>query len=78
MIEKLKIKAIYDDFLRNVSLTDEQIEILNRLIQKETIVKISMEIGVSQRTLNYEIKKLKKLYQDYYNLQLSKIMLLLG
>jgi predicted transcriptional regulator len=78
MIEKLKIKAIYDDFLRNVSLTDEQIEILNRLIQKETIVKISMEIGVSQRTLNYEIKKLKKLYQDYYNLQLSKIVLLIG
>lgn len=78
MIEKLKIKAIYDDFLRNVSLTDEQIEILNRLIRKDTIVKISMEIGVSERTVNYEIKKLKKLYQDYYNLQLSKIMLLLG
>lgn len=78
MIEKLKIKAIYDDFLRNVSLTDEQIEILNRLIQKDTIVKISMEIGVSERTVNYEIKKLKKLYQDYYNLQLSKIVWLLG
>lgn len=78
MIEKLKIKAIYDDFLRNVSLTDEQIEILNRLIRKDTIVKISMEIGVSERTVNYEIKKLKKLYQDYYNLQLSKIVLLIG
>lgn len=58
MIEKLKIKAIYDDFLRNVSLTDEQIEILNRLMNKDTIVKISMEIGVSERTVNYEIKKL--------------------
>lgn len=78
MVEKLKVKAIYDDFLRNVSLTDEQIEILNRLIQKDTIVKISMEIGVSERTVNYEIKKLKKLYQDYYNLQLSKIVWLLG
>lgn len=78
MIEKLKIKAIYDDFLRNVSLTDEQIEILNRLMNKDTIVKISMEIGVSERTVNYEIKKLKKLYQDYYNLQLSKIVWLLG
>ena len=78
MVEKLKVKAIYDDFLRNVSLTDEHIAILNRLIQKDTIVKISMEIGVSERTVNYEIKKLKKLYQDYYNLQLSKIVWLLG
>ena len=77
MIEKLKIKAIYDDFLMNVNLTDEQIKILDMLINKDSIVKISMEIGVSQRTVNYEIKKLKSLYNDYYKLQLSKIMLLM-
>lgn len=76
MIEKLKIKAIYDDFLKNVSLTDEQIKILDMLIKKETIVKISMEIGASQRTIGYEIKKLKNLYKDYYNLQLTKTLLL--
>ena len=28
MIEKLRIKAVYDDFLNNVSLTKEQIEYL--------------------------------------------------
>lgn len=77
MIEKLKIKAIYDDFLRNVLLSEEQIKILNMLIKKEKIVKISLEIGVSERTINYEIKKIKKLYTDYYNLQLSKTLLLL-
>ena len=32
MLEKLKIKAIYDDFLENVSLTDEQIKILDMLL----------------------------------------------
>lgn len=77
MVEKLKIKAIYDDFLRNVSLTDEQIRILDMLINKDTIIKISMEIGMSQRTVNYEIKKLKNLYDDYYDLQLSKTILLI-
>lgn len=76
MIEKLKIKAIYDDFLKNIELSEEQIKILDMLIKKETIVKISMEIGVSQRTVSYEIKKLKKLYNDYYNLQLAKMLLL--
>lgn len=77
MLEKLKVKAIYDDFIKNVSLTDEQIKILNMLLNKEKIIKISMEIGVSERTVNYEIKKIKKLYEDYYNLQLYKAIILL-
>lgn len=77
MIEKLKIKAIYNDFISNVSLTDEQIKILDMMINKDTIVKISIEIGVSERTINYEIKKIKKLYEDYYNLQMCKALLLM-
>ena len=77
MYEKLKVKAIYDDFVKNVSLTEEQIKILDMLLNKEKIIKISMEIGVSERTINYEIKKIKKLYNDYYNLQLYKTMMLL-
>lgn len=76
MVEKLKIKAIYDDFLRNVSLTEEQIKIINMLINKDTIVKISMEIGMSVRTVNYEIRKLKNIFEDYCDLQLSKTILL--
>ena len=77
MVEKLKIKAIYNDFLSNVSLTDEQIQIINMLIKKETIVKISIELGMSQRTVSYEIKKIKKLYNDYITFQKWKSMFLL-
>lgn len=77
MVEKLKIKAIYNDFIKSVSLTEEQIKILDMLIKKDTIVKISMEIGVSQRTINYEVKKLKKLYNDYCNLQMCKTLMLM-
>ena len=64
MIEKLRIKAIYDDFLQKNTLTDEQIEILNRLIKKESIIKISMEMGISQRSIGYEINKLKKTFEN--------------
>lgn len=78
MIEKLKVKAIYEDFTKNVSLTEEQKRILDMLIKKETIVKIAMEIGASQRTIGYEIKKIKKLYSDYYNLQLTKALMLIS
>ena len=76
MVEKLKVKAIYNDFLNNVSLTNEQKKILDMLINKDKIVKISMEVGMSQRTVSNEISKIKKLYEDYYNLQVYKAKLL--
>lgn len=72
MVEKLKIKAIYDDFIDNVHLTEEQIKILNMLINKDSIIKIAMEIGVSDRTINTEIRKLKNLYNQYCKVQLFK------
>ena len=76
MIEKLKVKAIYDDFIKSVMLTEEQIKILNMMIKKESIVKMSMEIGVSQRTISYEVKKIKKLYSDYCQMQLFRAIML--
>jgi len=76
MVEKLKINIIYNDFLDNVHLTEEQIKILNMMIKKETRYKISTEIGVSERTINYEIQKIKKLYKNYCDLQLTKITIL--
>lgn len=77
MVEKLKVKAIYEDFISSIHLTNEQIRILNMYIEKETTVKIAMEIGVSPRTVTYEIKKLKKLYQDYVFMQTWKAILLM-
>ena len=69
MVEKLKVKAIYNDFLRSVSLSDEQIKILDMVLNKESIIKISMEIGISQRTVSYEIKKIKNLFNQYCEMQ---------
>lgn len=77
MVEKLKLKVIYDDFIRNVALTDEQIRILNMYLNKDTTVKIAMEIGVSPRTITYELKKIKQLYQDYIFMQTWKALLLM-
>lgn len=76
MIEKLKINAIYDDFLNSVRLTEEQIKILNMMINKDSIVKISMEIGISQRTVSYEVKKIKELFNKYQDMQLLKAEML--
>lgn len=77
MVEKLKISAIYDDFIRNVSLTKEQKKLLDMMINNDSIVKMSMEIGASPRTISYEKKKLKKLYDDYYQMQLFRLLMLI-
>lgn len=76
MIEKLKIQIIYDDFIKNVNLSDEQIKILNMYINKETRYKISTVIGVSERTIGNEIIKLKKIYKDYCNIEITKATIL--
>lgn len=77
MQEKLKIKAIYDDFLKNVSLTNEQIKILNMWLNKESMVKISQEMSMSERSVGYEIRKIKDLFEDYYKVIMTKALLLL-
>ena len=76
MVEKLKIKAIYNDFINNVHLTEEQLKILDMLLNKDSTVKISMEIGVSERTITSEIRKLKDLFNKYYELQVFKAEIL--
>ena len=78
MIDKLKIKIIYDDFIRNVDLTQEEKSIIDLLLKKEKIVKIAMELGLSERTVNYEVKKIKSLFEKYRNSQVLKIIMLLG
>ena len=76
MREKLKINAIYDDFIKNVNLTEEQKKILDMYIKRETRYKISTVIGTSERTIGNEIIKLKNIYKDYCNLQISKATIL--
>lgn len=77
MQEKLKIKAIYDDFLKNVALTEEQIKILNMWLNKDSMVKISQEMSMSERSVGYEIRKIKDLFEDYYKVIMTKALLLL-
>lgn len=77
MIEKLKVKALYDDFVSKVSLTDEQKRILNMMINKDTIVKMSLEIGVSTRTIDNEVRKIKDLYNKYLQLEIIKMISLI-
>ena len=73
MFEKLRIKEIYNDFIYKFTLTDEEIKILDRLIHKETIPKIAMELYISEPKVSIVIKRLKKYYKQYEELEKLKI-----
>ena len=60
------------------NLTDEQKRILNMMINKDSIVKMSMEIGVSQRTISAETKKIKELYSNYLQMEITKMISLIN
>lgn len=76
MIENLRIKIIYDDFISKVKLTEEQRKILDMLINKDKIVKIAIEMGMSQRTVSYEISKIKKAYKKYLETEVTRLLIL--
>lgn len=73
MLEKLRIKDIYDDFIYRFTLTDEEAKVLNMLIKRYTIPKIAMELYISEPKVSVIIKKLKKYYKQYEELERLKI-----
>lgn len=73
MLEKLKIKELYNDFIYKFTLTDEEIRILDMLIKKYTIPKIAMELYISEPKVSIIIKRLKKYYKQYEELEKLKI-----
>lgn len=74
MIDKLKIKDIYNDFRSKIMLSDQQIEILELLLKDKSITQISMEMCICERTISYEIRKIKDLYKQYTKSEISKVV----
>ena len=52
-------KSEYEYFIENCNFTDRQIEILNMRRKGLSIIQISMELFISERTINREIKSIK-------------------
>ena len=74
MLEKLKIKDIYNDFTNKIYLTDRQIEILDLMLRDKSITQISMELCICERTISYEKRAIEKLYKQYMRNEIDKIV----
>ena len=73
MIKELSNKIIYEDFKSKVILTEDEEKILNLLLKKYSIIKISDECNMSERNVSRIIKEIKKKYNDYKVIELAKL-----
>lgn len=72
MIKELSNKIIFDDFVNKTILTSDELKILEMLIKKCSIIKISSELLMSDRNVSRIIKDLKIKYKNYKKLELAK------
>ena len=73
MIKELSNKIIYDDFKSKIILTDDEIMILDMLIKKDSIVKISQELCMSDRNVSRIIREIKNKYNNYRKVEMAKL-----
>jgi len=76
--KELSIKQIYDDFVDKIVLTDTEKEILERYIKNETITAISVNMAMGTASVSRTIAQLKVKYKLYKDLEMAKLMILLG
>lgn len=72
MIKELSNKIIFDDFISKTILTSDESKILEMLIKKYSIIKISSELAMSDRNVSRIIKDLKIKYKNYKKIELAK------
>ena len=72
MINELSNKIIYDDFISKTKLTDDEVKVLNNLLNKELIVKISQNLNMSDRTVLRIKKTIKEKYDNYKTIEIAK------
>lgn len=78
MIKELSNRTIYNDFISKVILTDDEIKVLDMLILKYSIIRISQEINMSDRNVMRIKKDLKEKYYIYKKLELAKLNIFLS
>lgn len=73
MIKELCNKIIYNDFVGKTTLTNDESRILDCLLKKYSITKISQKLNMSDRTVSRIIKDIKEKYKNYKVIEIAKI-----
>lgn len=78
MLEKLRYKEIYSDFLSKVTLSERQKEILKLSVDGKSIIEISMSINLCDRVVQNELKKIRIMFNNYRRNEVHRIINLIS
>lgn len=73
MFKELSNKLIYDDFKSKMILTEDEVKVLDMLLLKYSMLKISREICMSDRNVSRIKKDIKEKYYIYKKMELVKL-----
>ena len=76
MKRALSLDIIYNDFINKVKLSDIEMNVLNKYLKSESLVKISMDVALSYSSVSRIISNLKIKYENYRKLEIVKLDLL--
>ena len=77
MEKELCNKIIYDDFVSKTILTEDEKKILDMVLLKYSIVKISQEVCMSERNVSRIIREIKDKYAYYKQIEITKMAILI-
>ena len=77
MAKELSNRIIYDDFINKTILTEDEKKILDMILLKYSIVKISQEICMSERNVSRIIREIKDKYANYKQIEITKMAILM-
>ena len=78
MKKELCIKAIYDDFISKIVLTEIEKEVLDLYIKDISIISMADRLSVGTTTISRTISILKDKYNKYKQLEIEKLKILNG
>lgn len=73
MINELSNSIIYNDFINKVKLTEDETKILNMMLSKYTLVKMSQQVHMSDRNVSRIKKDIKEKYTMYRKIEMARL-----
>lgn len=73
MIKELCNKIIYNDFIKETILTEEEKNILDMWLLRYSIVKIAEKSGMSDRNVSRVLKEIREKYDNFRKIELAKL-----
>ena len=73
MRRELSNKIIFNDFVNNVYLTEDEEKVLEMYVKRYSLIKMADVIGMSDRNVSRILRQIKGKYKDFKKIESAKL-----